>query len=176
MADVDIKYKGASIATMSASGIKTLQTSGKYCEDNITVEYNVNDRLKKWNISLASDTVAGENIILIGDAWIAQNWNNPSLWLFFTTKDLASTAERSLWCFNGNPIYIYDNIFGVLCRKQGANITLAASYGPPDNRAGTQQSNRIFAYSSGNVTVSTTSTGTYPFKAGNYELYAFIGG
>lgn len=39
MADVTISYKGESIATMSASGTKTLQTQGKYCEDNITVQY-----------------------------------------------------------------------------------------------------------------------------------------
>lgn len=39
MADVNIKYKGVSIATMDTSGSKTLQTSGKYCEDDIAVEY-----------------------------------------------------------------------------------------------------------------------------------------
>ena len=39
MADVTISYKGSSIATMDASGTKTLETSGKYCEDDITVEY-----------------------------------------------------------------------------------------------------------------------------------------
>ena len=39
MADVTITYKGNSIATMSASGTKTLLTEGKYCEDDITVDY-----------------------------------------------------------------------------------------------------------------------------------------
>lgn len=39
MADVNITYKGASIATMDASGTKTLETSGKYCEDDIAVVY-----------------------------------------------------------------------------------------------------------------------------------------
>ena len=39
MADVNIFYKGSSIATMDASGSKTLNTQGKYCEDNITVQY-----------------------------------------------------------------------------------------------------------------------------------------
>lgn len=39
MADVNISYKGATIATMDASGSKTLNTQGKYCEDNITVQY-----------------------------------------------------------------------------------------------------------------------------------------
>ena len=39
MSDITISYKGADIATMDASGTKTLQTSGKYCEDDITLQY-----------------------------------------------------------------------------------------------------------------------------------------
>lgn len=39
MADISIKYKGNEIATMDASGTKTLQTSGKYCEGDISVDY-----------------------------------------------------------------------------------------------------------------------------------------
>lgn len=39
MADVEIKYKGASIAALNASGTKTLKTAGKYCESDITVSY-----------------------------------------------------------------------------------------------------------------------------------------
>ena len=39
MSDVTINYKGSSIATMDASGTKTLLTEGKYCEDDIEVVY-----------------------------------------------------------------------------------------------------------------------------------------
>ncbi len=39
MADVNITYKGASIATMDASGTKTLETGGKFCEDDIDISY-----------------------------------------------------------------------------------------------------------------------------------------
>ena len=39
MADLTIKYKGNPIAELSDSGTKTLKTAGKYCEDDITVEY-----------------------------------------------------------------------------------------------------------------------------------------
>ena len=39
MADVSIKYKGTAIAELNDSGTKSIKTSGKYCEDNITVEY-----------------------------------------------------------------------------------------------------------------------------------------
>lgn len=39
MSDITINYKGSAIATMDASGTKTLLTEGKYCEDDITVDY-----------------------------------------------------------------------------------------------------------------------------------------
>lgn len=39
MADITISYKGNTIAEISASGTTTLETAGKYCEDDITIEY-----------------------------------------------------------------------------------------------------------------------------------------
>ncbi len=39
MSDISINYKGSAIATMDASGTKTLGTEGKYCEDDIEVVY-----------------------------------------------------------------------------------------------------------------------------------------
>ena len=36
---VNIKYKNNSIAELTDTGIKTLKTAGKYCEDDISVEY-----------------------------------------------------------------------------------------------------------------------------------------
>ena len=39
MSDVTVSYKGSQIASMDASGTKTLLTEGKYCEDDITVSY-----------------------------------------------------------------------------------------------------------------------------------------
>ena len=39
MADVSISYKGNEIASMNATGVKTLLTSAMFCEDDITVSY-----------------------------------------------------------------------------------------------------------------------------------------
>lgn len=39
MPDVIISYKDSQIASMDASGSKTLLTEGKYCEDDIVVSY-----------------------------------------------------------------------------------------------------------------------------------------
>lgn len=38
--DITILYKGSVISTMQTSGTKTLETSGKYCEGDITVVYS----------------------------------------------------------------------------------------------------------------------------------------
>lgn len=40
MADITVSYKGSSIATINSSGTTTLGTSGKYCEDDITINYD----------------------------------------------------------------------------------------------------------------------------------------
>lgn len=39
MSDITVSYKGSSIATINASGTTTLGTSGKWCEDDITLTY-----------------------------------------------------------------------------------------------------------------------------------------
>lgn len=39
MSEISINYKGETIATMDASGMKTLLTEGKYCEDDIEIVY-----------------------------------------------------------------------------------------------------------------------------------------
>lgn len=39
MPDITISYNGSDIATLSTSGSKTLETAGKYCEDDITITY-----------------------------------------------------------------------------------------------------------------------------------------
>lgn len=39
MADVTLKYKGATIGELSESGNKTIKTAGKYCEADILLEY-----------------------------------------------------------------------------------------------------------------------------------------
>lgn len=39
MSEVEISYKGSTIASMNASGSKKLQTAGKYCEGDINVTY-----------------------------------------------------------------------------------------------------------------------------------------
>lgn len=55
MADVEIAYKGSTIATMDDSGTKTLLTNSTWCEDDITIQYTKSGgggTAKTVNISL----------------------------------------------------------------------------------------------------------------------------
>lgn len=82
MAEVEIKYRGSNIATMSASGTKTLQTQGKYCDSDIVIEYDrpqtgggaaiaINDTIDANGgtirtitaVSLEGDTVAADKLL-----------------------------------------------------------------------------------------------------------------
>jgi hypothetical protein len=40
MADIEIGYKGSTIASINSGGVTTLNTIGTFCEDNITVTFN----------------------------------------------------------------------------------------------------------------------------------------
>lgn len=74
MAEVTINYKDAAIATMDASGTKTLQTQGKYCEDDIEVVYarpSAPSGTKQINIMQNGTTV--EDVAAYANAEITVN-------------------------------------------------------------------------------------------------------
>lgn len=50
MADLEVTYKNLKIIEMSESGAKTLETQGKYCEDNITINYTKSETAKSFII------------------------------------------------------------------------------------------------------------------------------
>lgn len=64
MPDVAISYKGSQIASMDASGSKTLLTEGKYCEDDIVVQYtrySPNLQSKQVSPTTSSQTVSPDS-------------------------------------------------------------------------------------------------------------------
>lgn len=56
MDGISIKYKGAEIAQMDASGTKTLKTGGTYCEGDIIVEANVRSGTHNLHIEYNNPT------------------------------------------------------------------------------------------------------------------------
>lgn len=146
MADVSIKYKGNEIATMNASGTKTLLTSGKYCEGDISVDYvkpvsyvKLAEQEFTVNTTSTSVSIIGTfSVSPASDLWTSANY------IMVTVRD---KAGKRAGYFVGT-----DAIF--------ANVSAA-------NGTGTSMSNpaRIgYTYSESNV---------FAISAGNYGVYAY---
>lgn len=86
MPDVNISYKGSQIASMEGSGVKTLLTSGKYCEDDIFVSYN----------KTGNATAEGDSSVSVNDA---ESGNICSLIQYGVCEQDAQTNAIS--CNNG---------------------------------------------------------------------------
>lgn len=146
MADISIKYKGNEIATMNASGTKTLLTSGKYCEGNISVEYTKPVSYTKlaeqeFTVNTTSTTVSIIGTMSVSpasDLWTSANY------IMITVRDKA--GKRAGYFVGADAIF--------------SNASAA-------NGTGTSMSNpaRIgYTYSSSNV---------FAISAGNYGVYAY---
>lgn len=116
-ASTNISYKGATIATITGSGTKTLNTQGKYCEGNITVQctdasgttpsgsvtitengtYDVADKAsavvalpytyKRWVYTNPSLISDTQTITLLTDSWLAQHYDSAALEVMVTAID-----------------------------------------------------------------------------------------
>lgn len=77
MAEVEISYKGSNIATMNASGAKTLLTEAKYLEDDVTVTYTRPAAPSGTkNISITANGQTTEDVTAYASAQITANVPN----------------------------------------------------------------------------------------------------
>lgn len=77
MAEVEISYKGSNIATMNASGTKTLLTEAKYLEDDVTVTYTRPSAPSGTkNISITANGQTTEDVTNYASAQITANVPN----------------------------------------------------------------------------------------------------
>lgn len=71
MADVSIKYKGETLATMSASGSKNIECGGSWLEDDITVEYERpsggSANLQTKSVTITANTAANTPLEITSD-------------------------------------------------------------------------------------------------------------
>lgn len=65
MPDVEISYKGSQIASMNATGVKTLLTSAMFCEDDIIVSYTRPTETDGDNLAYGGNT---SNYVNVGQA------------------------------------------------------------------------------------------------------------
>ena len=72
MADITVTYNGSTILTTSADGTKTLKTAGKYCLDNIAVQFSPPpDNKINEIINRTISTYTNDHITTIGDGAFA---------------------------------------------------------------------------------------------------------
>lgn len=135
MADVTVKYKGNTIAEMSEEGTKTLKTSGKYCEDDITVSYvpptpsapPAKEVKSKVFTFTSATAVAQENVTIVsGDPDVAAHYADTNAWISVRkVSNITTRGLRFLDCGNigvANVYGTYGNYTGSACNA----ATLAA--------------------------------------------------
>lgn len=114
MSDITIDYKGSTIATINSSGTTTLGTSGKWCEDDITLTYVRPDG--------GSSSYIGTNPVKIADyaaQTVALSSTSFATWTPSTTAtdiyassnsgtvalDLSTYNYEILWFFDSKLVY-----------------------------------------------------------------------
>lgn len=138
MADVEVGYRGNIIRSMSASGEETLNTAGKYCDDNIKIFYTqpgggggaftlvdtltVLSDTRTYNIDLSSYNydmvmVFGEDVYLSAQDWLymVKDGSTPS----------GGDYTYKLTSFNG---FLCANIKNYFGNPTGASFLLGSRY------------------------------------------------
>jgi hypothetical protein len=107
MADVTVKYKGSTIAEMSEEGTKTLKTSGKYCEGDITVSYvppapeAVAANSKVFTFTSAAAVANKDVTVVSGDPDVAAHYADENA--LVTVRKVSNNNTRGvLHIMNGN--------------------------------------------------------------------------
>lgn len=114
MADITLSYKGSTIATMSASGSKTIQTKEKYCEDDITILYDRSGNAYKGNTAPSSDLGSNGDVYFLmsnyaGGPWTPEGVSGNALsggWSFKITKSVTIKGIRVYSKVNTCSVYL----------------------------------------------------------------------
>lgn len=127
MSDVTIKYKGATIATMDATGSKPLKTQGKYCEGDIGVEY-VKPAAPSGTkqISITANGTTTEDVAAFANAEITvdvQGGGGSSNWTLLGTQEFTvnttTTTNKAVGTFTVSGISASKYIFVRIRDKAG---------------------------------------------------------
>ncbi len=176
MADVEIKYKGAVIATLDETGTKTLKTSGKYCEDDITVSYTksaapveTNHRRYEYDNPAAVSGSGNYITVASGDETLKQV---RSLDTLLVACRMAGTASCVKSCLGTNVIEVYP-IYNAETKRQSVMRYTAegrATYNSTVNAVDddtnlTAGSGRIYITPEGDLRIYSNTNG-YPILAG----------
>ena len=130
MADITLRYKGSTIATMSASGSKTIQTKEKYCEDDITLVYDRSGNAYKGIAAPSSDLGSNGDVYFLMSDYAGGPW---------TPEAVSGSAMSGGWSFKitksvtikGIRVYPNENTCSVYLSKGGISGNLKSVIDQP---------------------------------------------
>ena len=178
MADITVSYKGATIAEVSASGTTTLGTSGKYCEDDISIAYTKPSGTSYVKIGEADYTLSTSSTSATSQPALSVSssvWTSAKM-IFITVRDKA--GKRAGYYYGSDFIFMNPNPsngstsefgdggrFAYTCDSSSKMHTYSGQYGLYAYSIGSSGSIRM--YSRYNSTYTLTIDGTY-----HVEVYA----
>ena len=178
---VTITYGGSTIASLSASGSKTLLTAGKYCEGNIGVSYQAEStpNYRKYTGTIDTDVVGtGAKALLVTSDEVAAHYTDSTfkVAVYFTPSPEVAYAIIQVTGYNvankepyraaasaSSMQYTYREGSSVGSFSSNA-INLAVSDATTDNYVG-----RIICDSQGHIYVMSGSA-NYGIRAGSYVV------
>lgn len=170
MAEVEISYKGSTIASMNASGTKTLLTEGKYLEDDVAVVYSRPSAPSGTkNISITQNGVTTEDVTNYASAQITANVPNT-----YSAGDEGKVVSNGALVAQGSDTVTQNDTYDTtLISSLTVNVSGGVTFAPMDypcrfhnNKGSTVAFNRI-TYSATvgmyatNANITSGSTGTY---------------
>ena len=180
MADVEIKYKGASIATLNETGTKTLKTSEKYCEDDITVSYTksavpaeTNQRHYEYDNPAAVSGSGNYITAVSGDATLKRVRSLDTLLVVCRMPGTVSCVKSCLGtnALNTYPIFNFINKCQSVMRYTagGGASENNTIYAVDDDTNITAGSGRIYITPEGDLRIY-GNTASYPILAGKVTV------
>lgn len=172
MADVSIKYNGATIAELAEGQSKTLKTAGTYCENDIDISYTPNFRM--YDVSVTTGTSNIWHLLIELDAETLAHINDPTFTVFFNiyaNEHIYQWYSCSSFSASNTP-FMHENqypLYGYSSREQTETIATPAFIMHPANYTGTTVLGGLGAFRvEGNKYYVRPGDGFV--KKGNYKL------
>lgn len=181
MADITISYKGNTIAEVSASGTTTLETAGKYCEDDISLAYvkpsgSSYVKIGEADFSASSSSTTATLVDSFTVDTPSELWTSAKL-IYVSIRDKAGKRNGYFYgtdTWFSNPVPINQgtaNVFTVparliyACDSDGKMLVNSSNYGVYPYDVGRTGTIRIYVRYQSSYTL--TINGTY-----HVEVYA----
>lgn len=162
MADVTINYKGSKVAELSDSGTKTLKTSGKYCEGDVSVIYT-KPATEKVSCKIYTVTLSkqyGQILLATLDDEVKAHINDNSLVVTLTNMSPCDNQD-----YTGYNFIVRNMSYGA--------YSSVAIYGMADRVQSSGKSAPFNIYYPANYTGTSTSKGgyaTFHYISGKYYI------